>query len=344
MTQLSLPGDPLVQHAVDWGKQNIADLTQSAQNLQIRWTNQGKQFPAPLGTVPAGDLDRRRLSPTTRGSSAPTRSTPRSPRWRSASSQAIEDHLRALRDVSDILNNRSGVVVHEAVSDGSIWFGHDSRTDQPGRHHDVRLQHRRDGQVPQHRRAGLAVDRGQRASVTRCTTSPCATCSYVVQQPGRRPRRLAGGLGNVERTGMGPEKLDNTVYFIRGLYDLADMAQSKHDGATYAWAKNLAGKLQQRFDSTWWYQAASQYADSLHRPGQRAVVPEALDRPDADGGRAARQRPDRARPGAVRPRQRRAGRPGERLLQRHPAVQPGPVPHRLRRRRRTGRARRSSSA
>ena len=41
-----------MQNAVDWGKQNIADLTLSAQNLQIRWTNQGKQFPAPLGTVP----------------------------------------------------------------------------------------------------------------------------------------------------------------------------------------------------------------------------------------------------------------------------------------------------
>ena len=42
---------------------------------------------------------------------------------------------------------------------------------------------------------------------------------------------------------MGAEKLDNTVYFIRGLYDLADMAQSKHDGATYAWATNLASRL-----------------------------------------------------------------------------------------------------
>ena len=40
------------------------------------------------------------------------------------------------------------------------------------------------------------------------------------------------GLGNVERSGMGPEKLDNTVYFIRGLYDLADMAQSKGDETT----------------------------------------------------------------------------------------------------------------
>ena len=45
------------------------------------------------------------------------------------------------------------------------------------------------------------------------------------------------------------------------------MARSKHDGATFAWATNLASTLQQRFDSTWWYQAASQYADSLSDPG-----------------------------------------------------------------------------
>ena len=36
---------------------------------------------------------------------------------------------------------------------------------------------------------------------------------------------------------MGPEKLDNTVYWIRGLYDLADMAQSKGDDATERWAR-----------------------------------------------------------------------------------------------------------
>jgi len=66
---------------------------------------------------------------------------------------------------------------------------------------------------------------------------------------------------------MGPEKLDNTVYFIRGLYDLADMARSKHDSATYAWTTKLARDLQQRFDSTWWYQTAQQYADSLNEPG-----------------------------------------------------------------------------
>ena len=62
---------------------------------------------------------------------------------------------------------------------------------------------------------------------------------------------------------MGVEKLDNSVYLIRGLYDLADMARSKHDGSTYAWASNLARRLHQRFEGTWWMPEVPQHADSI---------------------------------------------------------------------------------
>jgi hypothetical protein len=37
------------------------------------------------------------------------------------------------------------------------------------------------------------------------------------------------GLGNVERPGMGEEKLDNAVYTIRGYADLADLARAVGD-------------------------------------------------------------------------------------------------------------------
>jgi hypothetical protein len=66
---------------------------------------------------------------------------------------------------------------------------------------------------------------------------------------------------------MGPEKLDNAVYYIRALYDLADMARSKQDGATVSWATSLAAKIRSQFESTWWDTAAGQYADSLLDPG-----------------------------------------------------------------------------
>ena len=236
MTQLSLPGDRWSQDAVDWGKQNIADLTQTARTCRSagptrasssrplghrrrrRWIGAGfPDYPWIFGT----DAEYTAFAAVAVGQF-----------------EAIKDHLRALRDVSDILNDRSGVVTHEVVSDGSIWFGQDSRR-PTRRHHDVRLQHRRDGQVPQHRGADLALDRRQPV--------PRRDVRLRRAQPALRRRNLDAdhdgwpeGLGNVERGGMGPEKLDNTVYFIRGLYDLADMARSKHDGATFAWANNLA--------------------------------------------------------------------------------------------------------
>jgi hypothetical protein len=260
-SQVSLPGDRLLQNAVDWGKQNLADLTQRASDLQIRWTNQGHQFPDPLGTVDharwfgAGFPDYPWIFAT-------------DGEYTNFAAVALgqfetaEDHLRALRDISDILNNRSGIVVHEAVSDGSIWFGHDSvsptgtndfNTDETVKFPSaVALIWRwtgdnrfRDEMYDFAKRNLQVVDR-----------------KLDVDRDG-----WPEGSGNVERTGMGPEKLDNGVYYLRSLLDFADMARSRHDGAAAAWASNLARKLRQQFEDTWWDNAAGQYADSLTDPG-----------------------------------------------------------------------------
>lgn len=264
MTQLSLPGDRLVQDAVQWGKQNIADLTQTATDLQVRWTNQGKQFPAPSGTirratwVGAGFPD----YPWIFGTDA---------EYTAFASvavgqfEAIKDHLRALRDVSDILNDRSGVVTHEVVSDGSIWFGHDSRTENP------------DGTTAYDFNTDETVKFPSAVALLWRWTGDdrfrdemydfaVRNLRYVVRTLDEDGDGWPEGLGNVERGGMGPEKLDNTVYFIRGLYDLADLAKSKHDNATYQWASGLARRAHQEFDQAWWYAAQSQYADSLLDP------------------------------------------------------------------------------
>ena len=39
------------QDGIDWSKQNLADSTQVAENLQIRHVDQGRQYPPPAGTV-----------------------------------------------------------------------------------------------------------------------------------------------------------------------------------------------------------------------------------------------------------------------------------------------------
>jgi hypothetical protein len=99
------------------------------------------------------------------------------------------------------------------------------------------------------------------------------------------------GLGNVERPGMGEEKLDNTVYAIRGLRDLADLARSRDDTATATWATERARAMEQRFEAAWWMPEVPQHADSLDDPGdvrlqQRhwiGATPMEVELVDADG-------------------------------------------------------------
>ena len=79
------------------------------------------------------------------------------------------------------------------------------------------------------------------------------------------------GNGNVERTGMGKEKLDNAVYYIRGLYDYADMARSAGETAEADAAEKLGGDLRARFDAEWWMSSENAYADSLRDPGNVQV-------------------------------------------------------------------------
>ena len=260
-TRLSLPGDPTLAQAVDWGKQNMADLTQQANDLQIRWTNQGKQFPAPVGTVDkatwvgAGYPDYPWIFGTDAEYTAFAAVSV-------GQFDAIEGHLNALREISDLLNNRSGVVTHEVVSDGSTYFGHDSRQTNPDG--TVSYDFNTDETVKFPSAVALVWRwTGDRAFLNENYGFAVRNLRYVVRQLDSDGDGWPEGLGNVERTGMGPEKLDNTVYFIRGLYDLADLAQVKGDRKTYRWASDLADSLRDRFDRTWWYTTAAQYADSL---------------------------------------------------------------------------------
>jgi hypothetical protein len=265
MTRLSLPGDRRLQRAVDWGKQNVLDLTRASEDLQIRWLDQGNQYTAPLGTVDharwvgAGYPDYPWMFATD-GEYTAFASV--------AMGQfgAIKDHLTGLRDVSEILNGGSGIVTHEVISEGSNWFGQDSINPRNGAYNfntdetvkypsAVALIWRWTGDDRFRDELYDFAVRGMRAVVDR-----------LDEDDDGWPE----GSGNVERTGMGVEKLDNSVYLIRGLYDLADLARAKGDAATRSWATDLARRLHQRFEDAWWYPLpppdGPQYADSIDDP------------------------------------------------------------------------------
>ena len=259
-TRLSLPGDRRLQDAVDWGKQNILDLTRVAEDMEIRWTDQGTQYPPPSGTVRrarwvgAGFPDYPWMFATDGEYTA----------FASVAVgqfEQIKDHLVGLRDISDILNDRSGVVAHEAVSDGAIWFGHDSR--RPNGNYNFNTDE-------------LVKFPGAVALVWRWTGDnrfrdelydfSKRTLRYTIERLDVDGDGWPEGSGNVEREGMGVEKLDNAVYLIRGLYDLADMARSRGDRRTAEWAEDHARELHSQFEATWWMPSERQYADSIDTP------------------------------------------------------------------------------
>ena len=197
-SQVSLPGDRQLQDAIDWGKQNLADTTQTASDLQIRWTNQGKQFPAPLGTVAharwfgAGYPDYPWIFAT-------------DGEYTNFAAVALgqfevaEDHLRAARH----LRRPQRPLGHRRARGrlGRIDLVR-PRLGEP-RHEDQRLQHRRDRQVPERRGAHLALD-GRRPLPRRDVRLRQAQPPGRRSPARRRPRRLAGGLGQRRADGHGP--------------------------------------------------------------------------------------------------------------------------------------------
>ena len=77
-TRLDIPGHRRLQYSIDWSKQNLADSVQIAEDLEVRETNAGENYPPPEGTLPEAQVPRAPGSRTTSGSSARTASTPRS--------------------------------------------------------------------------------------------------------------------------------------------------------------------------------------------------------------------------------------------------------------------------
>lgn len=259
-SQVDIPGDPLLQRSVTWSKQNLADSVQQSENLRLRSTNAGTQYPPSVGTVDsvrwlgAGWPDYPWLFGTDGEYTA----------FASVASgqfEPIKAHLRALRDVSEIINDRSGKVVHEVMPDGSVYFG---SNDDPGNTDET-------SKFPS---AVALVWRWSGDDAFRDDLYDFAVRNmrYVVDQLDADNDGWPEGLGNVERPGMGEEKLDNAVYTIRGLRDLADLAASKGDSSTAQWAGTRAAAMESAFENAWWFgRSSDQYADSLDDPGNVKV-------------------------------------------------------------------------
>jgi hypothetical protein len=251
-TVVDMPGDRVLERSVEWSKQNIADSIQESRNLTVRDAASGSAAGTSLasarwlaGTFPdrpgllAGEGDYALYSAVAAG--------------RFDIAQA---HLRTLKTVSDTVNNQSGQVIHELASDGSVVSA--------------------DGDIGDTARFPSAV-----ALLWRWTGNDkirdelydfaVRNLKWVADHSDPDGDGWPDGPGMVAASGMGAERIDNAVYTIRGLRDLADLALSKDDGATADWASVRAAQLEAAFDDTWWTETGTQYADSLSNPAGTAV-------------------------------------------------------------------------
>ena len=248
-TRVTIPGDPLLARSVEWSKQNLADSVQQARDLDVFASHEGRENPPPVGTVPratwfgAGWPDYPWIFATDGEYTAFAAAA-------AGQFETAKAHLRALRDISDLVNARSGKVVHEVTPDGQVYFGANAdagNTDESAKFPSaVALLWRWSGD-----------DRFRDDLYDFSVRAMRHVLSLDADGDG-----WPEGLGNVERPGMAEEKLDVAVYTIRGLRDLADLANSRGDRATERWATEQARSRQQRFEREWWFPAGISYADS----------------------------------------------------------------------------------
>jgi hypothetical protein len=258
-TVVDLPGDRLLQSSVEWSKQNLADSVQESHNLQLRDVNEGRDYPPPVGTLRsarwygAGFPDYPWMFATDGEYTAFAAVA-------AGQFEPAKEHLRGLRDISEIVNARSGKVVHEVMPTGDVYFG----SNQSAGNTDETVK------FPS---AVALLWRWTGDDKFRDDLYPFAVrnLQYVYRELDDDGDGWPEGLGNVERAGMGVEKLDSTVYLARGLRDLADLAASKGDNTIRAWATGKANDIESRFEAQWWYGGdANGYADSIDSPSDPA--------------------------------------------------------------------------
>ncbi len=258
-TIVDLPGDPQLAASVRWSKQMLAASEQRVDNVALRAVNAGKNYPAPAGQLRsmrwlgAGWPDYTWLFGTDGEYTAYAAVA-------AGQFEPIKAHLRALRDVSVVVNGRSGKIVHEVTPDGAVFFGANAdpgNTDESSKYPSaVNLVWRWTG------------DRAFLRDLYPASVRAMRHVASLDADGDGWPE----GLGNVEREGMGPEKLDNAVYTIRGYADLAALARDRGDTRTRRWATAKAKTLIGKFERTWWYGGdARSYADSLDDPGNKKV-------------------------------------------------------------------------
>jgi glycogen debranching enzyme len=242
--------DEKIQAAFDWSKQNLSDLSFRVNAVHIRDTNEGTEYPSPmiefnnLKGIAAGFPDYYEFFGA--DGAYTTFALITSGMWETAM-----DHLRTIRDVSQVINGDSGKVVHEVMSDGSVYFG---AVGQPGNTNETA-------------QFAMAAEQlwlwsGDEAFRDEMYDFIRDGMHFVMTELDANGDNCPEGYGMIERREMADQKLDVSMYTWRALIALRNLAMSKGDQEIVQWSETMANSIQQNLEN-WWMPAEDLYADSI---------------------------------------------------------------------------------
>ena len=194
--------------------------------------------------------------------------------------EPIKDHLRALQEVSEIDNGGSGKVVHEVVTDGTVFFGSDAddgNTDETAEFPSpVALIWRWTGDDAVPRRDVRLHQEEHR---------------YIFRELDEDEDGWPEGLGNVEREGMGEEKLDSlsTPSVASTTWPIWRGARATSSDRRVGAGGPREDRLSEDARRSA-RESVTQYADSLATLIGAKGLPAALDRGYPNGGRTRGRR------------------------------------------------------
>jgi hypothetical protein len=253
-SQFTLPDQPL-SDALIWATLNMADLRRNVTDVHIRDVNEGKDYPAPVTKLPElhGVGDGFPDYPCFYGTGSGYIVYPliAAGLWEPAVA-----HLRTLRDVSRAINGRTGKIVHEIISDGSVYWGNNACQ----------------GNTNETALFTTAIEvlwrwTGDDALRDEMYDFIVAGMRHITGELDSDGDLWPEGNGIAERPGMGTEHVDVAADTWQALRALNRMAKSRGDHAVATWANAQADAMEAAFDAAWWMPEESLYADSRCNTG-----------------------------------------------------------------------------
>jgi glycogen debranching enzyme len=247
-SKIHLPDDEVMK-AFEWGKLNLMDQSLKIDHVNIRDVNVGRDFPPPIDSLPqisgivAGYPDYAWFFGT--DGCYTIYALMVTGQWETA----IE-HLRTIRNVSRLINGLTGKVIHELLTDGSVFYGSN--------------QHK--GNLNETLQFIIATDivwqwTGFHFLVDEFYDFMKEGIFSLLKNSGEAdyPR----GSGIIERESMGEIAVDVIAYLLKGLETFVKMANYRGDLDAAKKVASYVLSLQDRFDKDWWMPDHQLYADSL---------------------------------------------------------------------------------